>query len=82
MNTLFISLLFVFSVFNEMLLSFLSSIGMTNNNQTNVPSFSSSSLLTLVLSPVDHDHILRCQVTNEASVHDTNVEVKLDVLCE
>ncbi|CAF0814406.1 unnamed protein product [Adineta ricciae] len=56
------------------------SIGINNNNQTSSPSFSSSSILTLLLSPVDHDQILRCQVTNEASVHDTNVELKLDVL--
>jgi hypothetical protein len=63
-------------------LIFVSSIGINNNNQTGSPSFSSSSLLTFSLSPVDHDHILRCQVTNEASIHDTNVELKLDVLCE
>ncbi|UJR26198.1 hypothetical protein I4U23_007541 [Adineta vaga] len=56
------------------------SIGISNNNQTSSPSFSSSSILTLLLSPVDHDQILRCQVTNEASIHDTNVELKLDVL--
>jgi hypothetical protein len=61
---------------------FVSSIGISNNNQTGSPSFSSLSLLTLLLSPADHDHILRCQVTNEASIHDTNVELKLDVLCE
>ncbi|CAF2358063.1 unnamed protein product [Rotaria sp. Silwood2] len=56
------------------------SIGMSINNETNTSSFSSSSLLTLILSPIDHDHVLRCQVTNEASIHDTNVELKLDVL--
>ncbi|CAF0721711.1 unnamed protein product [Rotaria sp. Silwood1] len=56
------------------------SIGMSLNNETNAASFSSSSILTLILSPIDHDHILRCQVTNEASIHDTNVELKLDVL--
>ncbi|CAF3492851.1 unnamed protein product [Rotaria socialis] len=55
------------------------SIGTSIHNETNTPSFSSSSLLTLVLSPFDHDHVLRCQVTNEASIHDTNVELKLDV---
>lgn len=59
-----------------------SSLGSMNNNQTGAVSFSSSSLLTLSLSPADHDHTLRCQVTNEASIHDTNVELKLDVLCE
>ncbi len=61
---------------------FLRSIGINHNNQTGSTSFSSSSMLTLLLSPVDHDRILRCQVTNEASIHDTNVELKLDVLCE
>ncbi|CAF5210229.1 unnamed protein product, partial [Rotaria magnacalcarata] len=56
------------------------SIGMNIHNETNTASFSSSSLLTLVLSSIDHDHVLRCQVTNEASIHDTNVELKLNVL--
>ncbi|CAF1352673.1 unnamed protein product [Adineta steineri] len=56
------------------------SIGISNNNQTSSASFSSSSILTLLLTPADHDQILRCQVTNEASIHDTNVELKLDVL--
>lgn len=64
------------------LLFFLSSIGVSVHNETNTASFSSSSLLTLVLSPIDHDRVLRCQVTNEASRHDTNVELKLDVLCK
>ena len=44
--------------------------------------FSSSSLLTLLLTPADHNHILRCQVSNEASVNSANMEMKLDVLCE
>lgn len=59
-----------------------SSLGTVSNNQTGSASFSSSSLLTLSLSPADHDQTLRCQVTNEASIHDTNVELKLDVLCK
>jgi hypothetical protein len=73
---------FFFFLMEIFIFVFVSSIGISNNNQTGLQSFSSSSLLTLLLSPVDHDHILRCQVTNEASIHDTNVELKLDVLCE
>ena len=58
--------------------SFVSSIG----NQTDSLLFSSSSLLTLLLTPADHNNILRCQVSNEASVEETRIEVKLDILCE
>ncbi|CAF1291780.1 unnamed protein product, partial [Adineta ricciae] len=53
-----------------------SSIG----NQTDSLLFSSSSLLTLLLTPADHNNILRCQVSNEASVEETRIEVKLDIL--
>ncbi|UJR22794.1 hypothetical protein I4U23_025826 [Adineta vaga] len=53
-----------------------SSIG----NQTDSILFSSSSMLTLLLTPADHNHILRCQVSNEASIEETNMEVKLDIL--
>jgi hypothetical protein len=52
----------------------VSSIG----NQT---FFSSSSILTLLLTPADHNHILRCQVSNEASIDKTNVDIKLEILC-
>lgn len=54
---------------------FVSSIG----NET---FFSSSSLLTLLLTPADHNHIVRCQVSNEASLESVNTEMKLDVLCK
>ncbi|CAF3607707.1 unnamed protein product [Adineta steineri] len=53
-----------------------SSIG----NQTDSILFSSSSILTLLLTPADHNHILRCQVSNEASIDETYTEVKLDIL--
>ncbi len=56
---------------------FVSSIG----NQTGLIFFSSSSILTLLLTPADHNHILRCQVSNEASIDQTYVDVKLDILC-
>ncbi|CAF3969510.1 unnamed protein product [Rotaria magnacalcarata] len=49
-------------------------------NQTGSALFSSSSILTLLLTPADHNHMLRCQVSNEASNHESNVEIKLDVL--
>ncbi|CAF3212195.1 unnamed protein product [Rotaria sp. Silwood2] len=49
-------------------------------NQTSSTLFSSSSILTLLLTPADHNHMLRCRVSNEASIHETNVDVKLDVL--
>ncbi|CAF3452190.1 unnamed protein product [Rotaria socialis] len=49
-------------------------------NQTGSTLFSSSSILTLLLTPADHNHMLRCQVSNEASIHESNVEIKLDVL--
>ena len=66
-------------LFAHLFWSFCSSTGIIHNNQT---SFTSSSLLTLTLSPQDHNQMLRCQVTNEASIHDTNVELPLDVLCK
>ncbi len=56
---------------------FVSSIG----NQTGLIFFSSSSILTLLLTPADHNHILRCQVSNEASIDQTYVDIKLDILC-
>lgn len=75
----FVLLFFLSSiVFIEMFLSFISSIG----NQTNLTRFSSSSILTLLLTPADHNHILRCQVSNEASIHETRTSIQLDVLCE
>ena len=77
------SLIIYYSCFyHNRIFIFVSSIGINNNNQTSPTSFSSSSILKLLLSPADHDHMLRCQVTNEATQHDTNVELKLDVLCE
>ncbi|CAF1156523.1 unnamed protein product [Rotaria sordida] len=49
-------------------------------NQTSSTLFSSSSILTLLLTPADHNHMLRCRVSNEASIHETNVDIKLNVL--
>jgi hypothetical protein len=61
--------------FFDRLFPFVSSIG----NQT---FFSSSSILTLLLTPADHNHILRCQVSNEASIDKANVDIKLEILCK
>lgn len=51
-------------------------------NRTSASLFSSVSVLTLPLTPADHQQTLRCQVFNEGTVEETKIDRQLDVQCE